>query len=69
MKISTLRVLTIVITYIFSKIVSYQTGVSYNIFSDRFDLTKCIIDLVIFACCYTIVDFSLKYLFKDTQRN
>jgi hypothetical protein len=69
MKNSTLRGLTIVIAYIFSNIVSYKTGFSYNILNDKFNLTKLIIDMGIFGFGYIMAYFSLRHFFKIKEIN
>lgn len=71
MKISTSRILTIIIGtlsgFVFSKAIYYKTGFEYDLFIDKFEITKCILDLVIFGIGYMIAYLLLKHLFKNKR--
>lgn len=56
------------LTYNLSNIIYDKSGFQYNIFTESFNFTKLLIDIVIFACCYIINYLTIKYIIRKYKQ-
>lgn len=69
MKKNTLPLISIILTYIFSKVFLNLISLEYQLFNERFDFFKLFFDVTIFVLIYFIVYYSLNFLTIKSRKN
>lgn len=69
MKKNTIPLISVILTYIFSKVFLNLINLEYQLFNERFDFFKLFFDITIFLLFYVIVYYSLNFLYVKSRKN